>query len=201
MVRNGLPGLSQVEEELYTHEFLWRASSSLLSHAETQDKGSFHFLLPSLLMSFLAYEAFVNFCGFVILPDLWKDEKKHFKGKGIEGKLKRIIAELPGFVWRKGEPPYQRIRRLEAFRDAVAHGKVIAKQYVAERKEDGTHFQFRYPWEEYLAIDVVKVARDDIRVFCQLLLVELRKKSDHLHLTFDAFEGSLATGTSASKRK
>jgi hypothetical protein len=194
-----LPNLSTIEEEIYTHEHLWLSASRLLEHAEAQTEESFYFLLPSLLMSFMAFEAFVNFCGFVLLPALWKEEKKHFKGKGIEGKLDKIVARLPNFTWRKGEPPYQRIRNLEDFRDIVSHGKVVATQYVAERKEDGSHFQFKHSWDTYLSVDAVKSARADIKSFCQSLLVELRKHSDHLHLNFDAFEGSLASGTGISK--
>jgi len=194
-----LLNLSTIEEEIYTHEYLWRSASILLEHAEAQTEGSFYFLLPSLLMSFMAFEAFVNFCGFVLLPELWKEEKKHFKGKGIEGKLDEIVARLPNFTWRKGELPYQRIRNLEDFRDIVSHGKVVATQYVAEQKEDGSHFQFKHSWDTYLSVDAVISARADIKSFCQSLLVELRKHSDHLHLNSDAFEGSLASGAGISK--
>ncbi len=147
----------------------------------------------------MAFEAFVNFCGFVLLPDLWKEEKKHYKGKGTEGKLDEIVARLPNFTWRKSEIPYQRIRNLEDFRDIVSHGKVVATPYVAERKEDGSHFQFKHSWDTYLSVDAVKSARADIKSFCQSLLVELRKHSDHLQLNFDAFQGSLASGTGISK--
>lgn len=193
-----LPKPSTIEEEIYTHEYLWRSASRLLEYAETQQERSFYFLLPSLLMSFMAFEAFVNFCDFVLLPDLWQEEKKHFKGKGIEGKLEEIVTRLPGFTWAKGEPPYQRIRNLEDFRDIVAHGKVVASQYVAEQKENGSHFQFKHSWDTYLSVDAVGSARADIKSFCQSLLVELRKHSDHLHLIFDAFDGSLASGTESS---
>ncbi len=191
-----MPKPRSVEEEIYTHEYLWRSASMLLEKAEAQQQASYHFLLPSLLMSFMAFEAFVNFCGYVFLPELWKEEKKNFKGKGVEGKLEVIVAKLPTFSWRKGEPPYQRIKNLEDFRDIVAHGKVVATQYLAERKEDGSHFQFKHTWDSYLSVDAVKSARADIKSFCQSLIVELRKESDHLHLNFDAFEGSLASGSS-----
>ena len=152
-------------------------------------------------MSFMAFEAFVNFCGFVLLPELWKKEKKHFKGKGIEGKLAVIANKLPNFSWRKGEPPYQRIKKLEAFRDLVAHGKVIATQYVTEQRDDGSHFRFKHPWDNYLSVDVVKNARADIQSFCQALVVELRKASDHPHLSFKAFQGAPASGSSVSERR
>jgi len=193
-----MPKSCSVEEEIYTHEYLWRSASMLLEKAEAEDEASYHFLLPSLLMSFMAFEAFVNFCGFVLLPELWKEEKKHFKGKGIDGKLEVIVGKLPSFSWRKSEPPYQRIKSLEAFRDIVAHGKVVATQYVAEQKEDGSHFQFKHVWDSYLSVGAVKNARADIKSFCQSLVVQLRKASDHPHLNFDAFEGSLASGSSKS---
>ena len=93
----------------------------------------------------MAFEAFVNFCGFVLLPELWQKERKHFQGKGIEGKLAVIAGKLPNFLWRKGELPYQRIKKLETFRDLVAHGKVVATQYVTEQKEDGSHFNSSTP--------------------------------------------------------
>jgi hypothetical protein len=161
--------LRAVEEEIYTHEYLWRSASLLLQKAEEEADPSYHFLLPALMMSFMAFEAFVNFCGFVLLPEVWKEEKKHFKGKGIEGKLAVIIDKLPNFSWRKGELPYQRIKNLETFRDIVAHGKVLASQYVAERKEDGSHFQFKHVWDQYMSVAYVKERRAAISSFCQSL--------------------------------
>jgi len=184
-----------INEEIYTHEYLWRSASRLLEYAEAQAEESLYFLLPSLLMSYMAFEAFVNFCGIVLLPELWKEEKKNFQGKGIEFKLETIIAKLPGFQWKKGEPPYQKIKNLEDFRDIVSHGKVAATQYVSERKKDGSHIQFKHLWDPYLSVETIKCARFDIKSFCQSLLAELRKNSDHLHLNFDAFEGALATAT------
>jgi len=187
-----------VEEEIYTHEYLWRSSSVLLEKAKEEEHPSYHLLLPSLLMSFLAFEAFVNFCGFVRLPALWSDEKKHFKGKGIEGKLAALVAALPGFAWQKGQRPYQTIKNLEAFRDILAHGKVVASQYITQSQQRGLHFTFKHTWDSYLSVGAVEAARGDIRAFSQSLLVELRKVSDHLHVNFDAFEGSLGSASSTS---
>jgi len=193
-----MPKSSSVKEEIYTHEYLWRSASMLLEKAESVDKMSYYFLLPSLLVSFMAFEAFINFCGFVLLPELWKEEKKNFRGKGIEGKLKVIVDKLSSFSWRKDEPLYQRIKNLETFRDTVAHGKVVAAQYITQQNEHSRHFRFKHVWDSYLSISAVKDARADIKSFCQSLVVELRKESDHLHLIFDAFEGPLASGSSQS---
>jgi len=188
--------LRAVEEEIYTHEYLWRSASLLLQKAEEKPNPSYHFLLPALMMSFMAFEAFVNFCGFVVLPELWREEKKHFKGKGIDGKLSAIAKKLPNFSWEKGASPYQELKDLEHFRDIVAQGRVEASQYIVEGREDGTHFLFKHAWDQYISVTAVTQARAAISSFCQSLLVELRKASDHPHLNFDAFEGSLASGSS-----
>jgi len=181
-----------VEEEIYTDEFLWRSSSLLLEKAKAEEEAAYKLLIPSLLMGFLAFEAFVNSCGFVLLPKIWEEEKKHFKGKGIEGKLEVIVKELPTFSWKKGQHPYQAIKELEGFRDMVAHGKVLATSYVTEQQEGGRHFRFKHPWDKYMSVKAVEDARANIKSFCQSLRVEMRKVSDSLRLTFDAFEGPLA---------
>ncbi len=186
----------KVEEEIYTHEYLWRSSSTLLN--QNDPDLSYHHLLPALLLSFMAFEAFINFLGIVLLPNLWKDEKTNFKGKGIEGKINEIVSMLPQFTWKKGQYPYQRIKQLEAFRGLVAHGNVNSHEYMAAREDDGTHFQFQHAWDSYLTKSSITKSREDIRNFCQSLLIEARNVSDHPHLTFDAFEGSLASGMSKS---
>jgi len=187
-----------VKEEIYTHEFLWRSSSLLLEKAKAEEEAAYKLLIPSLLVGFLAFEAFVNFCGFVLRPEIWEEEKERFKGKGIEGKLEVIMGKLPTFSWQKGQHPYQAIKKLEGFRDMVVHGKVKATEYVAEAQEGGRHFRFTHDWDIYMSVEKVEGLRADIKAFCQSLLVEMRKVSDHLHLICDAFEGSLADAEGSS---
>lgn len=188
-----------IEEEIFTHEYLWRSGSKLLQQAEAKEEGSYYYLLPSLLMSYLAYEGFINFSGYVLLPELWKNERQYFRNKGIEGKLEVIVKELGSFSWEKEERPYRTVKCLKSFRDIASHAKVQPRRYAANTEADGTHFTFEHVWDEYIAsVDAVKQARIDIKVFCDALLVEIRKKSDHLHLLHDAFEGSLASGSGTS---
>jgi hypothetical protein len=193
-----MPKLIAVDEEIYTHEILWRSSSNLLLQAEADEEKAHYFLMPALLISFLAFEAFVNFCGHVLLPNLWKEEKKNFQGKGLEGKLGAVLKRLPAFRWAKDSPPYQTIKNLEAFRHMVAHGKVVASAYVAEQKDDGRHFRFEHAWDEYLSLEAVISARNEIKAFSESVLLEARKASDHPHLVFPAYEGPLASGSGIS---
>lgn len=184
-----------VDEEIYTHEILWRSASNLLRQAEADESKAHYFRLPALLVGFLAFEAFVNFCGYVLLPEVWKDEKKNFKGKGLDGKLNTLLGCLPNFRWVKGSPSYQTIARLEAFRDMAAHGKVVASAYIAKRDGNGAHFQFVHTWDEYLSPQAVVSAMNDIKGFSESILVEARHASDHPHLIYPAYEGTLASAT------
>lgn len=187
-----------VSEEIYTHEYLWRSSTALAQRLDIEADDQHHLLLPALLVTFMAYEAFINFSGFVIHPELWSDEKTNFKGKTLEYKISIIATALPTFVWQKDIKPYKTIRKLSMFRDLVAHGKVQAKQYITRQQPDGSHFQFEHSWDEHLSREAVLEARADIKVFCQELLEAMRCHSEHLHLSFNAFDGSLASGESLS---
>ena len=188
-----------VEEEIYTHEYLWRSSTALAARLDVDVEDAHHLFLPALLATFLAYEAFVNFCDHVLLPEVWKQEKENFKGKSLEYKVEVIAASLPNFVWRKGERPYQTIRGLSAFRDLVAHGKVQVNEYLAEHQDAGTHFTFAHAWDDYLTKERLCHFRTDTQLFCESLLVAMRHASDHPHLVFAAFDGSLASGESTSR--
>ena len=151
-------------------------------------------------MAFLAYEAFINYLGHVLAPELWADEKANFKGKGLEGKLDAIVKKLHAYRWEKGANPYQAIKRLEAFRDMVAHGKVIVSQYTTDQKNDGTHYRYQHPWDEYLSLTEVSKARTYIQTFSQSLLEAARLVSDELHLIHDAYQGSLGSGSGMAVR-
>ena len=183
-----------VEEEIFTHEYLWRSSIALADIVKSTKATSHHLIIPALVMTLMAFEAFVNFCGFVLLPDVWMNEKEEFQGKGIEGKLTAIDGRLPKFEWCKGKDPYQSVKQLFKLRDLVAHGKVYANTYHPQRDEDPRDYRWNHPWDTYLTPESVVKAREDVRSFCQSVIVAMRDESDHLHLIHDAFTGPLASG-------
>lgn len=191
-----MPGNHIVEEEIFTHEYLWRSSSTLAELVDEDEDANYHLIIPALVITVMAFEAFVNFCGFALLPERWANEREKFRGQGIDGKLAAIAEQLPQFELRKGYEPYQSIKKLFVFRDLVAHGKVHANRYETERQEDGSHFRWEHPWDSYLSREAVAKARSDVRSFCQRLVVAMRHEPDHHpHLLHDAFEGPLASGS------
>jgi len=190
-----------VDEEIYPHEKLWESATSLTERITTELPTPHELILPAALTSFLAYEAFINFLGYTSRPDLWSEEKKNFKGVGLEGKLDAILKMAPSYELRKGEYPYQIIQSLEKFRDKVAHGKVQHKQYKTEAQPGGRHIQWRHDWDKHLTAEALRLARTAITTFCNLLLAELRRNVDldHPHLLHEAFAGPTGSASATSR--
>lgn len=196
----------QVTEQIFTHKILWREANDLFEKSErAQQKGERNSFLSSLLFYFLAYEAFINFSGYLLLPDIWEKEKEYFKGNnaGLESKIKKIVRKFQeeghSFNWEKGQSPYQRIKLLEDFRHAIVHGKVIANKYTTILKDEDNHIRWDMPWDKFIQHDEIKQSKKDIRLFCQSLLDVMRQCSDHHHLTYDAFEGPLGNAQGESQ--
>lgn len=194
-----MSGTHIVEEEIFTHEYLWRSSTALAELVDADTDANRHLVIPALVTTVMAFEAFVNFCGFALLPERWANEREEFRGQRIDAKIVAIAEVLPKFEFRKGHEPYQSIKKLFAFRDLVAHGKVHASTYETQRQEDGSHFRWEHPWDPHLSPEAVAKARSDVRSFCQCVILAMRDGPDHhLHAFHDAFEGPLASGSGHS---
>jgi hypothetical protein len=191
-----------VSEVIYTHEYLWRAAQSLHKHPVVDEK-IYYYRLASLMMTHLAFEAFVNFLGEVVCPQKWAIEKETFRGRGdtIEAKISDIVLRLPGYEWRKGERPYQDIKKLKRFRDLVAHGRVVRGEYVTIAKEDEVDFRWSHEWDEFTEPAVIASSMASVKTFCQSLIIAARMHFDEPHLLFGAFEGPLASAEGTSRPK
>jgi hypothetical protein len=189
----------EVSEEIYPHVYLWNAHHKIRSAWENGDQQGGHEAVASLLLAYLAFEAFVNFCGELVLPEIWAKEREHFRKMGgpeIENKIAELAKALPAFSLKKGQRPYQSVQALRSFRDSVAHGKLLRSKYSTDWSDDGAHLQWNFSWFDRIEGAVFDQSIADIRAFSQSLLVEVRKQSDHPHLIYDAFEGPFGSGTS-----
>ena len=181
----------EIIEENYTHNYLWRTAQTL-KRCECSQRDRFYLDLSALLMAYLALEAFVNFLGNIICPELWDDEKEAFRGQGdtIEAKI-GAIAKACQFKWKKGERPYQDIKKLKKFRDSMVHGRVQASRYATQEREDGTHLRWNHTFYAFAKPSEVQKSMESIEAFCQSLLDEAQKHPHHGYLQSKAFSGLL----------
>jgi hypothetical protein len=186
----------RIKGTAYPHEYLWRASTRSLNMAKANEKERYYLLMQSLLTSYLAFEAFINYLGECLDPDVWKDERSFFNQAnyyGIEGKVKRLAERLPSFALKKGEKPYQAIMEVRKFRNLLVHGKPYYFKKTREIANDDPEIDmFEFNWDEFISLESVEKSRSAIKDFSESLRSQAQTISGDLHLCHKAFEGPLA---------
>src|SRR5216117_468126 len=115
----------EIEGEGFTHQILWNSATILLAQPETKSPKDGYFQMAGMVMTYFAYEAYLNSVGYRIDPDAWKNEREFFTKhpyRGTSGKLKRICEKI-GIKVDSDTRPYSTIKELRRLRDYLAHGK------------------------------------------------------------------------------
>jgi len=75
----------------------------------------------------------------------------------------------------------------------LAHGKPYHFEKEVEiAGESSETDMFEFNWDDYLSLEKVTRSREDIKEFCESLRSKARAISEDLHLSYPAFEGTLA---------
>ncbi len=109
------------------HEILWSASSDL--SAPDCDKP-----LPALLLVHAAFEAYINYLGIRVAPEVWADERARFTMtpyRGVLGKL-NWLCEALAVEQNWGAEPWQSLKGLDGWRNRVVHGKADDSEDLLE---------------------------------------------------------------------
>lgn len=109
----------------FTHRLLWQVVEDQARLASERERDWFGPALVAMVFAFHAVEAYANFAGEHLAPDIWADERNYFRKqpyRGWQGKLRKLF-ELVEMDWAPDEPPLKTLLRLKALRDAIAHGK------------------------------------------------------------------------------
>lgn len=107
------------------HVLLWRVVNE--QNKETQERKE-GWLYPSMVTRVFAYhtvEAYLNYVGERIAPEIWQDERNFFRNepyRGALGKLRKVM-DLVGLPWIPSDRPLKTVLELKEIRDLIAHGK------------------------------------------------------------------------------
>ncbi|HEY9198044.1 MAG TPA: hypothetical protein VIR60_01680 [Gammaproteobacteria bacterium] len=176
-----MKAITEREGESFPHRILWRCVLAHYERARSIEKGSKHFDLTTMLMAYLTYEAYLNFVGDRLAPDLWAQEKSYFttgKYAGLEGKLKKICELCDGLKVNKGARPYQTITMLSVFRDSVVHAKPYkyedSMEHPVDREPDW------WPRDSYDCVTEEQTSKvvEDVEKFIEFLH---QKALPHIH--------------------
>ena len=123
----------------FAHRLLWDSSQRHIAIANERPEDSWMLYLSAGLLAAAAYEAYLNYLGEEMLPDIWTDERKFFSSepyRGTEGKLKRISEEIEWSLPPKSRKPLSGVIELQSLRDKMVHAKPKKEAYRRTHKED-----------------------------------------------------------------
>lgn len=108
-----------------THRLLWRVVEQNAKIASELPEGWLYPILVCEVFAFHTIEAYINFIGERIAPEIWADERNNFREepyRGWDGKLRKIL-ELVSLSFDYDSRPMTTIVKLRFIRDLIAHGK------------------------------------------------------------------------------
>lgn len=149
------------ERQVNTFNDLSNANSHMLEVARKQDSGCFYDYMSCLIFAAFTFEAYLNHVGHSLFT-FWKD----IESISTESKLNVICTQLnikPDFSRR----PYQTLKKVLKFRNAIAHGKsefiFQEKQVVKGEIEEIRRNHPLTKWEELCTLKNAEESYEDIR--------------------------------------
>lgn len=115
-----------IEGERFLHKDLWHVVERQLEHSARHHAGSFHDDLVAMIFAFHTLEAYLNFVGGRLAPEIWQDERNFFRNepyRGFDGKLRKVLELVAMPEPDRGLPPYSTVWLLKKLRDLIAHAR------------------------------------------------------------------------------
>lgn len=132
---------TKFEGEDLPHRLMWAIVSEHAELARQRQRDWSQPALVAMVFAFHAAEAYLNYVGLKIAPEIWENEREHFKKSGFPGKLREVMERVE-LTWAPGRRPLQTVLQLKKLRDAIAHGKP-ERRAGRVKHEEGT--EARYP--------------------------------------------------------
>lgn len=176
------------------HRILWRIVREQVKEAQDRREGWFYPSLIAQVFAFHTVEAYLNYVGERIAPEVWKDERNFFRRepyRGAEGKL-RMVLDTVGIAWAPDERPLHTVLELKHVRDLIAHGKPEKFSGTVVHEMDTS---MPYPSSELKAVALSKeklsVTLTDVEEFLNSIQVRARPllKVDDVWFRDEALQG------------
>jgi hypothetical protein len=199
--------ITTIEGERFVHKALWRTVERQLDHATEKLTGSRSDHLVAMVFAFHALEAYLNYVGERIAPDVWKDERDYFSRqpyRGFDGKMRKVLQLVEMPEPSREERPYSTVWLLKELRDLIAHGKPIRFTAVLEHSRDDEPLMFYSPVKDVVSPENAHRARDDIKDLIERIHAAAQPKvkaDDDYYFRLPALDGPSAYNTSHSTVK
>ena len=188
---------TRVQQTTFTHRVLWECIQRQIEKAKETPGGSWYFWLSAMVMGYMVFEAYLNYVGSEVAPEVWEKEREFFSKsphKGTEGKLHFLLERYAINSPDKTTRPFASVFVLKAIRDEIAHARPHRVTYSITHPSD-VIFPFTKQWLEN-RVNEREAARllYDLDEFLEDIHRRLRNSEDG-HLLFPyALKGALVFG-------
>lgn len=144
--------------EVRTFVDLAHGADVLIMKTEQEEEGSYYTTMSALLLTAFTFEAYLNHHGEKLIA-FW-EEIEPIKVLDKYSVLCKHLNITPDYSKR----PYQTIKALFKFRNAIAHGKsqILQETKLVNSQDDPHDHTPRTHWEEYSILTNAKLAKSDI---------------------------------------
>lgn len=153
--------------EVRTFVDLAHGADVLIMKTEQEQKGSYYTTMSALLLTAFTFEAYLNHLGEKTIK-FW-EEIEPIKVIDKYSVFCKNLTLSPDFSKR----PYQTLKTLFKFRNAIAHGKskILQETKEVSSQDDPHDHTPKAHWEEYSILENAKQAKEDI----SQIITELHK--------------------------
>ncbi len=139
----------------------------LIMKTEQEPKGSYYTTMSALLLTAFTFESYLNHLGEKTIK-FW-EEIEPIKVMDKYSVLCKNLNVCPDFSKR----PYQTLKLLFNFRNAIAHGKsqILQETKGVSSQDEPYQHSPKAPWEEFSVLKNAKRAKEDV----EQIITELHK--------------------------
>ncbi len=173
--------------EVFNHKILWGVAKRNLKVAQnTRKSDSMFWALGSMILTYSAFEGYLNWLGETIDPQIWRKERQFFNNppyKGTLGKyiyLSKILG-LPEPCASKG--PFQSVKELSKLRNLSIHSKKEKGKKEIKHKAGSFPPPYKSNLEKKVSVKKAEKVVNDVNSLCKKL--HNAAKTSHNHLVRD----------------
>ena len=185
------------EGETFNHRILWFIVGRQLKHATENPPGAMHDHLVAMVFAFHAFEAYLNFIGEKLAPDVWANERQYFgrgEYQGFAGKLKKVLELVGMTAPEKTTRPYSTVWLLKNLRDQIAHARTEKYAFAVDHAPDDQLTLALNLFGGLVTSENAEMAEADIEAFADQIQELARPKVSGI-VGDRAFRGMLSFGT------
>ena len=191
-----------VEGENFNHRLLWFVVKRQLEHGISKPQGAFHDDLVAMVFALHSMEAYLNFIGERLAPDVWAKEREFFSKapyRGFAGKMKKVLELVQLEEPAKDQRPYSTVWLLKNLRDQIAHPKTERYSFTTQQPPDHDIRAFYVaPFQGLVTRANAEMAYEDIEGFADTIHELARPKLKDVIVGDKAFRGMLSLGSGST---